>query len=172
MTLARLGRATLAAALLSAIAASTVFGYAGQVAAQVSVAGPTGNIVCNTPVTVSATVLDVNGKPFDATTVTWSFKSGEQAGDKVSPTTSTTNADGVATTTVTLACVVGSRTLDATAGTVVASAVLGITSHGLPNTATTPVSAPAGTPAWELALAAFAVLAGLAMVARQAAVRR
>ncbi len=168
--LARLGGAVLAGALLSAIAATAVLGYAGQVAGQVSVAAPSGTIACNTPVTVSATILDVNGKPFDNTTVTWSFKSGAQAGDKISPTTSTTNAAGVATTTVTLACVVGSRSVDATAGAIVGGAVLGITSAGLPNTSTLP--APAGTPAWELAVAALAVLAGLALVTRQAFVRR
>ncbi len=173
MTLAgRLGRAALAAVLLSAIAVSAVFAYAGQVAAQVSVAGPSGALACNTPITVSATVLDVNGKPFDSTAVTWSFSSGAQSGDRISPTRSTTDANGVATTTVTLACVAGSRTLAATAGTVVGSAVLGLTSSGLPNTSAATGPTPAGTPPWELAAAALAVLAGLAMVGRQAVIRR
>ncbi len=168
--LERLGGAVVAGALLTALAAPAVLGYAGQVTGQVSVSGPSGTIVCNTPVTVSATVLDVNGKPFDNTPVTWSFASGTaKPGDKISPTTSTTNASGVATTTVTLACVAGSRTVNATSGTFVGGAVLGITSAGLPNTST---SVPAGTPAWEFAIAALAVLAGLALVTRQAFVRR
>jgi hypothetical protein len=166
---ARLGSAVMAGAFLSAIAATAVFGYAGQVAGQVSVAGPSGTIACNTPVTVSATVLDVNGKPFDNTQVTWSFKSGTaQSGDKINPTTSMTNASGVATTTVTLACVAGSRTVNAASGSFVGGAVLGITSAGLPNTSTDPV----GTPAWEFAIAALAVLAGLGLFTRQAFVRR
>lgn len=168
--LVRLGGAVLAGALLATLATSAVFAYAGQVAGQVSVAAPSGTVACNSPVTVSATVLDINGKPFDNTSVTWSFKSGQQAGDTIAPATSMTNASGVATTTVTLACKAGSRTVDATAGTIVGSAVLGITSTGLPNTSTLP--APAGTPAWELGVAALAVLLGLALVARQAVVRR
>ena len=168
--LQRLGAAVVAGTLLSAIMATAVFGYAGQVATQVSVAGPSGVIACKTPVTVSATVLDANGNPIDNTTVTWSFKSGAQTGDTISPTTSMTNASGVATTTVTLACVAGSRTVDAKSGTSVGGAVLGITSAGLPPTSTVP--APAGTPTWEFAIAALAVLAGLALVTRQVVVRR
>jgi hypothetical protein len=156
-----------------AIAAPAVLGYAGQVAGQVTVTPPAGTLVCNTPFTVSATILDVNGIPFDATTVTWSFKAGtSQTGDTISPLTSTTNASGVATTTVTLACIVGSRTILATAGTVSSGAVLGITATGLPNTATGGAGTPAGTPLWALALAAAAVVAGFALSTRQVLARR
>ncbi len=167
--LERLGRVAAASVLLSAIAASAAFGYEGQVAGQVSVAGPSGQIACNTPISLSATVLDINGVAFDNTTVTWTFASGKQSGDTISPATSTTDASGVATTSVTLACVVGTRTVDATAGTSVGSAVLGLTSLGLPNTSTAGGPAPAGTPALELGLAALAVLAGLALVTRRVA---
>lgn len=169
--LQRLGVAGLAAALLSALVASAVFAYAGQVTGQVSVAAPSSSLTCNTPVPVAATVLDVNGKPFSDTAVTWSFKSGtEQSGDKISPTTSTTNASGVATTSVTLACVTGQRTVQATSGTYVGGAVLGITAVGLPSTSTLPT--PSGEPMWMFLVAAAAVVAGLALMTRQVLIRR
>lgn len=170
----RLGRAALAAVLLAVLTVPAVFGYAGQVAGQVSVAVPSGTIACNTAITVSATVLDVNGKPFDTTTVTWSFKAGtSQTGDKINTLTSTTNASGVATTTVTLACIAGSRTVVATAGTgagaVLGEAVLGLTAAGLPNTSTLP---DGSTPIWAYLLAALAVVVGLGLGVRQLVVRR
>lgn len=169
--LQRLGAAGLAGALLSALVAGAVFAYAGQVAGQVTVAAPTGPLTCGTPLTVAATVLDVNGKPFTDTNVTWSFKAGtEQSGDKISPTTSMTNSSGVATTDVTLACVTGTRTVQATSGTFVGGAVLGITATGLPATSTLPT--PTGEPLWMFLVAAAAVVAGLALMARQVLVRR
>jgi hypothetical protein len=147
--------------------ATTVLGYAAQVAGAVSVGGPGGTLKCGVPLTVTATVLDANGSPIAGQPVDWSFTSSPSSADKINSTPTTTNASGVATTTVTLACVVGSRTVTATADAISAGAVLGITSGGLPNTSTTPGGSPVGNLSIATILALLAVLAGGGIMVRR-----
>ena len=104
-----------AALLLLAVAAPAAFAYQGQVANQVTVAGPSGTINCDTPLTMTATVLDSHGLPVDNLAVVWTFGAGQVSGDQIGTTSTTTNASGVTTTTVTLACIAGNRTVVATA---------------------------------------------------------
>jgi hypothetical protein len=171
-TVLRLGRAALAGALLAILVISTGFGYAGQVGGAVTVTVPTGSIPCNTPTVVTATVLDNDGKPVAGMDVAWAFKKGtEQAGDKIDPLTSTTDAQGVARTTVTLACIAGDRGVTASPGDAVGGAVLGVTSPGLPNTSTLPpdkAPVPASLPAIASVLALFG---GLLLALRKAGAR-
>lgn len=159
--------AGLAGAAMALAMTATAFGYAGQVLGTISVAGPGGVLKCNVPITVRATLLDVNGVPFSAETVTWAITSSPSSADRVNDTSTTTNSSGVTTTTVTLACVAGNRTVTATSGGMSAGAVLGLTSAGLPRTSTLP-SDPAGLPIGTI-LALLAVLAGSGIILRRVA---
>jgi len=132
------------------LATSTaVFGYAGQVAGTVTVT--TGPVVCTAPVAVSATVLETGtGSPIEGQLVTFAFTA-SQTGDRFTSVTATTNAMGVASTTVSLACTPGTRTIVAVADDVRGEAVLGLTltpaparpASGLPNTSTGGAEMPA-----------------------------
>ena len=159
--------AVLAAAALALISTSAVLGYAGEVAGAVTVTPPTGTLKCGVPLTVSATIVDKDGKPIAGQSVVWTFASSPSGADTVNATPTTTDASGVATTTVTLACVAGSRTIRASADDVYASAVLGITAGGLPRTSTLSDSTPAGTPPIGTILAILAILAGAGIMARR-----
>jgi len=157
--------AGLAAVALALITSATAFGYAGEVAGAVTVAGPGGTLTCGVNITVTATVVDAAGKLIAGQPVAWAFTSTPSTADKINTTPTTTNASGVATTTVVLACVAGSRTIRATADAVSAGAVLSVTAAGLPNTSTLPGETPAqnlpviGTLLAVLAMAAGGVLA-------------
>jgi hypothetical protein len=159
----RLAAAGAAALLLLSVAAPAAFGYAGQVANQVTVAGPAGILVCNTALTVTATVLDAGGIPVDNREVVWSFGAGQVTGDQIITVSTMTNALGVATTTVKLACVVGNRTIVATAAPAAGQIVLGITATGLPPTSTDPGS----TPMWPYALALLGICVACFMIGRR-----
>ena len=100
----RLFVGVVAGAVLSLAAALSVLGYDGQVAATISVTGPAGNVSCGTTSTIHALVLDTLGAPDTAVAVDWTFNGGNIAGDNFSPTSSTTNSSGIATTQVTFAC--------------------------------------------------------------------
>ena len=172
--LEHLGVAVVAGMLLTAWAAPAVLGYAGQVSCQVVVLVPNGSIAPSSTVTVRATVQDTNGNPVANVPVSWSL-SGAQPGDGVSPTTSTTNASGEATSTVTLSTAAGSRTVraqtsqDSACAAAAGGGVLGVVG-GLPDTST--ASGPAGISPWELAIVALVALAGLSLGTRQFFVRR
>lgn len=162
-----------AAVALALVASATALGYAGQVPAAVTIAGPGGTIVCNTDVTVTATITASNGAPVTDQAVTWSFTSSPSAADKILHKTTTTDANGVATTTVVLACVAGNRYLGAVAGAVSGSAVLGVTAAGLPNTSTLPAQVPAqNAPSIATLLAILAMAAGGVLVLRQVSFSR
>lgn len=152
-----------AALLLLCVAAPAAFSYAGQVVDHLTVAGPAGTLHCNTNLTVTATVLDASGVAVDGRTVTWAITAGQKTGDQILTVSTTTNAAGVATTTVKLACVVGNRTVTATADPASASVVLGIVLAGLPPTSTD----PSPMPMWAYALAALGVLAACFIVGRR-----
>jgi hypothetical protein len=158
----RLGAAGAAALLLLSVAAPAAFAYEGQVAQQVTVAGPAGTLSCNMALTVTATVLDAGGKPVDNRAIAWTFGAGKVTGDQIVTASTTTNATGVATTTVKLACVVGNRTVIATADASSGQAVLGITATGLPPTGTTPP-----TPMWPYALAILGICVASFVVGRR-----
>jgi hypothetical protein len=157
--------AGLAAVALALITSATAFGYAGEVAGAVTVAGPGGTLTCGVNITVTATVVDASGKLIADQPVAWAFTSTPSTADKINTTPTTTNASGVATTTVVLACVAGNRTIRATADAISAGAVLSVTAAGLPNTSTLPGETPAqnlpviGTLLAVLAMAAGGVLA-------------
>ena len=146
----------------------------GPLAASVTVARPAGQLKCDTKITVKATVLDAAGKPIAGQPVTWSWKSRVSGKDKILVKTSTTNSNGVAKTTVVLACVPGSRVLWAKADNVRGSAVLNLTAGGLPNTSTLPVepAVPSQLPPIGALLAVLALATGGGLVAHRVRVRR
>ena len=160
----RLAATGVAALLLLSVAAPAVMGYAGQVVNQIIVGGPTGTLACNTPLTVTAIILDAGGHPVDNRAVVWSIGTGKVAGDQVVTVSTMTNATGVATTTVKLACVVGNRTIIATSDTMTGQVVLGITAIGLPPTST----APDATPMWPYALTILGICVAFFAVGRRA----
>ena len=158
--------AGLAGAAMALAMTATAFGYAGQVLGTMSVAGPGGTLKCNVPITVTATLLDVNGIPFSGEPVTWAITSTPSSADRVNDTSTTTNANGVTTTTVTLACVAGNRTVTATSAGTSAGAVLSLTSAGLPRTSTIAGDASSGVPIGTI-LALLAVLVGAGIITRR-----
>lgn len=158
----RLAASGVAALLLLSVAAPAVMGYEGQVTHQVAVSGPAGTLACNTALTVTATVLDAGGNPVDNRAVVWTFGAGKVTGDQIVTASTTTNATGVATTTVKLACVVGNRTVIATSAPSSGQVVLGITATGLPPTSTTPP-----TPMWPYALTILGICVAFFVVGRR-----
>ena len=165
--------AGLAGVALALVTSVTAFGYAGQVPAAVTIAGPGGTIQCGVALTVTATIVDSTGAPISGQAVAWSFTSTPSSADKINKTPTTTDASGVATTTVVLACVAGTRHLGAVAGAVRASAVLGVTGAGLPNTSTMPGETPApGSPLIGTLLAVLAMAAGGVLALRRIAFSR
>jgi hypothetical protein len=165
--------AGLAGVALALVTSATAFGYAGEVAAAVTIGTPGGTLQCGVSVTVTATIVDASGKPIAGQPVDWSFTSSPSSADKINRTPTTTNADGVATTTVVLACVAGNRHLQAVADAVRASAVLGVTAAGLPNTSTLPSETPTqGIPLVGTLLAVLAMAVGGAFALRQISLSR
>lgn len=166
--------AGLAAVLLAIVMAGTALGYAGEVAASVTVTRPSGTLKCGVNITVSATILDAAAKPIEGQPVTWKFTSTPSSADKIKTVHTVTNAQGVAHTTVVLACVPGSRRIRATADDVYGSAVLNVTAAGLPNTSTLPGRAPApqDLPAFGVLLAVLALAAGGGLTLRRIALSR
>ena len=149
------GLAAVAVVLMTSV---TAFGYQSQVKGSVTV---TGKVTCTAPFTLTATFVDANGAPVAGQSVDWSFVAGA-ASDKINKTPTTTDAKGVATTTVRLGPVSIERTVQATAGTITATAVLnascGPTGGVLPNTSTLPGDAPSqDAPLAALAAAALAL---------------
>lgn len=157
----------LAAIVFALVGAATAAGYAGEVAGSVEIT--VGSIKCNQPITVTATVLDNNGKVISGQSVAWAFTSTPSTGDTISPSSSTTDINGVATTVVTLACIPGNRQLRATADQVNGTAVLGLVlgTTGLPNTTTAPPSVPPEPGLLPVLLAILVVLVGAGVTARR-----
>lgn len=168
--------AVVAGAALALVISATAFGYARQVVVTLTISGPTGSVPCGTPLTFQATALDVNGNPIEGQPVHWSFSSSPSNKDRIKPRTSLTDANGVATTTVTLACVAGQRTLTAAADKARANAVLTVSGGvlgvtGLPGTSTAFDGGPASRLPLASVLAALAVLAGGGVIVRRLALR-
>jgi Bacterial Ig-like domain (group 1) len=187
--------AGVAAVALALITTATAFaaGSGSEVAATVTIARLGGTVPCGVNITVTATVVDATGTPIPGQLVDWSFapKPKAHAADTISPSTSPTDASGVATTTVVLACVPGDRHIRATAGAasgsavlnvhatgavlgVTSGAVLGVTSGGLPNTSTLPgkTPAPQDLPVIGMLLAILAMAAGGGLILRRVSLSR
>jgi hypothetical protein len=164
----------LAALTLAVLAAGTAIGYSGEVAQSVTVSRPSGTLKCGVNITVSATVQDAQGKAIEGQPVAWSWVSRVTSADKINDTSSTTNANGVAKTTVKLACVPGSRVLRATADSVQGRSTLNVTAAGLPRTSTLAMGmpAPAGQSPLGTLFAVLALAAGGGLVLRGALARR
>jgi hypothetical protein len=150
--------------MLALALAATVAAYAGQVAATVEVTGPSGPQACGTPITVSALVQETGGALIEGQSVDWSFESGNVTGDSIIRATSTTNASGIASTTVQFACSPHSVVLNAVADETTGTATIAVSGEGLPRTDTAPASSSLG-----IALAALAVLVGSGMMLRRLA---
>lgn len=161
--------AGLAAAALVLTTAATAFAYTGQVEASITVA-PRGSITCTAPFTVAATILDSEGQPVADQAVAWSFVK-SLSGDRVNETPTITNADGVATTTVTLGSASGNREIRATSGELSASAVIDAACGGLPTTSTAPGQGSNGAPLAALLVLAVIGAAGGSLVLRRVAAR-
>lgn len=166
----------LAAILIVLLGTATAAAYAGQVAGSVEIS--VGRITCNEPIAVTATVLDKDAQAIAGQLVHWEFASTPSTGDAISPSSTTTNARGVATSAVTLTCSPGTRQLRATADQVSGTAVLGLTEqdvlggNGLPNTSAAPPSAGLEGGSLLILLAILAVLvAGGSILRRPLALR-
>jgi len=160
------GFSAVALVLATSVAA---LGYTGQVLASISIAiEATGT--CGETATVTATLLDANGAPVAGESVDWTLVTTQSASDTINETPTTTNANGVATTTVTLAAVAGDREVRATAGDVSASAVVSQSCEGLPNTSTLPAEIPQrGAPLAGMLLVALALALGGGLTLRRLA---
>jgi hypothetical protein len=165
--------ASLAAAAFVLTATATAFGYDGEVDAIVGVAAQ-GTITCGEPFTMTATILDTNGAPVADQSVDWTFVTKQSASDTINETPTVTNAQGVATTTVTLGAVSGERQIRATvaaaagstSGDVSASGVVTQVCGGLPRTDTLSPETPQGSAPLAAVLVlvlAFAVGGGLTL---------
>jgi hypothetical protein len=160
------------AAMLLGMLVQGAAAYAGQIPQQVTVGGPA-TVSCGSNLSVSATVTDSHGARVDNQQVVWSFGAGQQAGDTIGTVTTTTDANGVATTTVRLGCVLGSRTVVATAGPASGQVLLplselvgGVTAGPTGGTGGLPPTSTAGDSpiSWPSILAVFAILMALVLV--------
>ena len=165
--LAPLG-ALLGGMLLAGVLAATAFAYAGQVAATIQVSGPSGPQACNTPITITALIQDIDGKPIEGQPVTWSFLLGNIAGDTILDATTTTNASGIATTRVQFACSPRSVTIQALADDATGTMVLALSGAG----AAADRHGRRLVASDGMLLAALAVLLGSGMMLRRFASRR
>ena len=100
---------------------------------------------------MTATILDANGAQMTNQSVDWTFVT-KRSSDTINTTPTATNAQGIATTTVTLGDTSGQRQIRATvkaaegstSGDVSASGVVTQVCGGLPQTSTLRADAPAG----------------------------
>jgi hypothetical protein len=152
--------AGLSAVLLTLLMAATAFGYQTTTKGSIS-------IRCVGHLTLSATLLDANGAPVSGQSVAWSFVNAPSTADTINETPTTTNSNGVTSTTVTLGPASGNRQIRATAGDVSAEAVLRLPCSGeLPSTSTLPAETARGgaSPVLAMLLAlAFATGGGLTL---------
>ena len=159
-----------AAAALLMTATMTAFGYQSQVEGALTVA-VRGTVTCGAGLTLTATLVDTNGAPVSGQSVAWSFVTSPSASDTITQTPTATNSKGVATTTLTLGPLGGTRTIRATAGTVIATAVLSPSCAGavLPITSTLPAQTRGQAPSLVLVLLAVAFAVGGGLIVRRLA---
>jgi hypothetical protein len=159
--------AILGGSVLALVATVSVLGYAGQVAATVQMSAPSGPQTCGLPLTISATVAQTGGGLISGQPVAWSFSSGNITGDQILTASSTTNANGVATTQIQLACTAHSVTVAAVADSITGTVVVQSSGKSLPRTDTAPTSS-----FLAIVLAALAVLVGSGAILRRMALGR
>jgi hypothetical protein len=161
--------AGLSAVALVLVTSASALGYTGQVLASISIAIEASG-TCGETATVTATLLDANGAPIAGESVAWSFVTTQSPSDTINETPTTTDANGMATTTVTLAAVSGDRQIRATAGDVSASAVVSQSCAALPNTSTLPAETPQPrAPVAGMLLVALALALGGGLTLRRLA---
>lgn len=147
------------AVLLALIVTATATAYSGEVLGSITVAAH-GNVRCSAPFTLTATILDANGSPRSGQSVVWTFVSAPSTSDRINKTTTVTNSHGIATTTVKLAPVSGTRRIRATAGDIRASAVMSPACGGLPSTSTLPTETVPALDYLVAMLLALAIIGG------------
>jgi hypothetical protein len=166
--------------------ATSVFGYVTQVPHSITVSPSSPTFTCGSSHVVRAQVLDPDGLPIKQLTVKWSFGQSPSSHDKIRPATSKTNAHGVATTRVTLACVLGDRVIRSTVNGITGSAVVHVTGDDqhvlgttgtpgggtLPNTSTLAADASTDGPPSPAAPVIVALLAASAIIVRRLAFAR
>lgn len=172
--------AVLAGTALALAMTATVFADSNQVTGNIIVSGPIGDLECDAPLAFTATVREATSNLIAGQEVAWSFSVSSPL-DAINFMSTTTNAFGVATTTVTLDNLPGNRTLTAKADGISANAVLvptcggvagitapgPITAPGLPRTSTMPDGSPVGNLPIATILALLAVLAGGGIIVRR-----
>ena len=166
---------------------TSVFGYILPVPKTITVTPPTGTFNCNQSYTVRAQVLDQDGKPIKHLAVTWSFASSPSTHDTIHPSSSKTNKNGVAKTSIKFACTLGDRVIKATTDGISGFAmvhvklrgfhqqVLGITGvpgGTLPNTSTLAADASTDGPPSPAVPVIVALLAASAIIVRRLAFAR
>lgn len=152
--------------LALAMSISQVAAVSGNPATSLAVNGPSGTVNCGAPTTVRVTVLNAAGKPIAGQPVDWTITAASSK-DTINGTPTMTDASGVATTTVTLDCVVGQRTVRATADGVSGESVLAVTSASLPVTTATVDGSPISNLPIAPIAAFLAVLAGAGIIVRK-----
>jgi hypothetical protein len=164
-------RPLLGGSLLALLLAATVSGYAGQVAATISVSATGDAQACGTPLAISALIEDAQDSPIAEQPVEWSLGNGAITGDAIADTTTTTDANGIATAQVTLSCsephVV---TLLVTADAIQGSVVLSASGDSLPRTDTATLAPETSLPG--VLLAALAVVVGFGAILHRLATER
>jgi len=161
--------ASFAAATILLTAVVSVSAYTGQVPAT-AVLSVADSVACRDTFAVSGTFLDGDGAPVADLSVRWSFVTAQSSDDTIHDTVTTTDEDGVATTTVTLAAVPGDRRIGVTSGDVTASAVVSqsCADLSLPRTSTLePPSTGAVGPGLLVVLVSLVILAGVAATIRR-----
>jgi hypothetical protein len=148
--------------LLALLLTGMVAAYAGQVAATVTVSGPSGPQTCGIPITVSALIQETGGALIAGQPVKWSFSSGKVSGDQILDSSTTTNSKGVASTQVQFACSPHTVVIAAVADSANGTVVVVTSGKGLPRTDTAPASTLP-----LLVLAAIAVLIGSGTILRR-----
>ncbi len=162
-------RALALGALFAAMASGLALGYAGQVAATVSVSGPAAQQSCGVEIPVSALIEEASGSPIAGQPVAWSFSSGAITGDRIISTSTTTDSTGMTTTHVVMACSAHTASVLAAADNVSGTVMITTTGKGLPRT---DVAVGSGTSGLAVALAALAVLVGSGTILRRFAADR
>lgn len=147
---------------LTLFIAASAGAYSGEVAATISGSSPDGPQPCETPITMSATVQDIDGKLIEGQPVAWAFVSGNISGDVIGDTSTTTNASGVATTTVRFACSARTVTMSVLADEASGSFVTVLSGDSLPRTDVLGAAPASSIPV--IAFAALAVLLGSATI--------
>lgn len=158
----RLFTASILGLCLSWLLAGAALGYDTPIGHQITLSGTCADD------TLTATVVDSNGKPLADQVVSWAITTGPSSGDMLGQRTSTSDHSGVATNTIQLdGAAMGTRVITAKAGDAAATITLGCLSGGLPRTDTAPTPGPAA-PLALFGLAGLVMLMGVGIVARRA----